>query len=44
MMAKCIGFPKGPCPGQTNRNPVWCDKCNQKRITHISAQMQKLRL
>jgi hypothetical protein len=39
---KCAGFPK-PCqetPGPTN--PIWCDDCNNRRIDHISMEMDAI--
>ena len=38
----CTGFPKGPCAGVPNRNPYWCDECDDKRLDHITEQMEGL--
>ncbi len=45
-MSKCIGFgdKEGCCDNEagTQWGPLWCLECDEKRIAHIDAQMQKI--
>jgi len=41
---KCRGFGEyeHKCTNETNRNPYWCDRCDELRLDHISKRFDEI--
>ena len=44
MMGKCLGYAQyeGKCENETNKNPYWCDRCDEIRRATITKSLEDI--